>query len=634
MKTKNNSGTGQNGFDQMNDEVDLGWDSQPNMNQPSQQQVQQQTWNNSGMQPQSGVGRYANNSNQMQNQNYQNGGQFQNVQFDNQQNQSFDSGFGEEPKKKKPIIKIVLLVVLILVVLLVVMKFISAKKNPVDEGEVLIAENNAASTLEHVLNNYDAYAIDAVVGLDEGDSYLAQEWAYVNRVQLREEYIQKICGLVRLVQGSGDAITATVPDYGALISVFENDKDYIYQLYVSSGYDPSTDYTFEEDMFNLFCQYMVDNVTIPTKEIQLQMPTTTRMDGTHIFTDDHELDTALFATDEFHELCKYFSQLCIGFTGYIEETYTVKEEVHNDEYDAWYAVFSAYYEADGGKFNKNTSMWEPWYLRDDNNEFILDENGEKIVNYYSVKDENGNDWIQPDEIILVEVEKTRQVETGWVEETGIPYVMLGTYYLQHEYTGKYPTVFRVGDGSADFPAGIGTTIVTKVLCDDGKYHNIRVALKGWWTGQNAIDYAEGFSSKNRGFTTTSPVKLITFEFTVENLEDEPVTFSSEMTICDKNSNIGSRTGTLYGFYEEVTLQPHEKVTMNDWASSTELDLKYVAWGKSFGRTFPMVYFDVLAGTGEIPSYSAYEQFTGKPSITEPVEESTMPSTEPLWQNAD
>ena len=52
------------------------------------------------------------------------------------------------------------------------------------------------------------------------------------------------------------------------------------------------------------------------------------------------------------------------------------------------------------------------------------------------------------------------------------------------------------------------------------------------------------------------------------------------------------------------------------------DDKYVCWGKDFGRLFSMVYFDCLAGTGEIPTYSAYKQFTGESIIedTAPVYE--------------
>lgn len=560
-------------------------------------------------------------------------------------------------KRKKPIIPVILGIVVVVALIFAAVKVVNVIK--LKNTPMLIDNTNSGKQVYDnilvALNTYDAETLDRLIGVEEGDSYLAQEWAYVNRVQLREEYLSKIGSLVRFTypqeqvlngkgevmtddlgnpltqtssMSNGEAITVTVPDYAELESIINGDSDYILQLYKSSNYSEDS-YTFEEDLFNLFCQYVVDSVAMPTKQVEVNLPLGTGVDGSTIVVDDSELDDALFGTDEFHNACRTFSKICIQFTGKGTETYKVKEEVHNDEYDEWYAVFKKYYDADNGKFNPKTSKWEPWYVRDKNNKLILDENGEKIVNYYSVKDENGNDWIQPDETILVEVEKTREIDVPWTEERGIPYVMVGTNYLQNKYTGSYPTVFRVGDGSRDFPAGIGTTIVTHVLCTDGQYHNVKVAMQGYWTDQDAIDYAESFSTKNKGFTTTSPVKLICFEFTVENLEEEPITFVSEMTICDRNANVGSRTGTLYGFYEQVTLDAHETKMLNDWASSTELEQKYIAWGKSFGRTYPLVYFDMLAGTGYVPSYSAYEKFTGTPKVTQSMVETTAADTADL-----
>ena len=565
--------------------------------------------------------------------------------------------FTTSVKRKKPIIPVIIGIVLVVALIFGAVKVVNMIKLA-NTPMLIDSASSGKQVYDNILvalNTYDAETLDSLIGVEEGDSYLAQEWAYVNRVQLREEFLSKIGSLVRFTypqeqvlnrkgevmtddlgnpltqtsaMSNGEAITVTVPDYAELENIINGDSEYILQLYKSSDYSEDS-YTFEEDLFNLFCQYVVDSVAMPTKQVDVKLPLGTVVDGSSIVVDDSELDDALFGTDEFHNACKAFSQICVQFTGKGTETYKVKEEVHNDEYDEWYAVFKKYYDADNGKFNPKTSKWEPWYVRDKNNKLILDENGEKIVNYYSVKDENGNDWIQPDETILVEVEKTREIDVPWVEERGIPYVMVGTNYLQNKYTGSYPTVFRVGDGSRDFPAGIGTTIVTHVLCTDGQYHNVKVAMQGYWTDQDAIDYAESFSTKNKGFTTTSPVKLICFEFTVENLEEEPITFVSEMTICDRNANVGSRTGTLYGFYEQVTLEAHETKMLNDWASSTELEQKYIAWGKSFGRTYPLVYFDMLAGTGYVPSYSAYEKFTGTPKVTQTMVETTAADTADL-----
>lgn len=557
-----------------------------------------------------------------------------NGQFVQPQQQSVQQWNGDNGgKKKKPILKILLIAIAVFVVGIIAIAFIKAKLNPKQSAIAYETTGRAAhDKLLVAITNYDATAVDSAVGTEDGDSYIAQEWAYVNRVPLREEYIKKITSLVRFEypnisigadgvalnssMDAGESTLVTVPDYDKMLPQIEENKDTILKLYEASGYDPETDYTYEEDMFNLFCQFLLDYATIETKQVEIAFPVGLSATGGKVILDDSELDTYLFATDGFRAMEKAFAMLCMDWTGVEYETYTEKDKVHNDEYDKWYEVFIEYYNADNGKFNPKTSKWEPWYLRNDDNEIQYDENGEKIVNYYSVKDENGKDWIQPDEWILTDVEKQREITIDWVEETGLPYAMLGTYYIQNEYTGKYPTVFRVGNGSVEFPAGIGTTIVTKVLCDDGKYHNVKVALQGYWTDQHAIDYAEGFSSRNKGFTVTSPVRLICMEFTVQNLEKEPITFQSEMCLCDKNYNVSSKTGTLYGFYDFVTLQPKESKLINDWYSSTELAQKYLGWGKSFDREFPIVYFDVLAGTGEIPSYSAYELFTGKKQITE------------------
>ena len=47
------------------------------------------------------------------------------------------------------------------------------------------------------------------------------------------------------------------------------------------------------------------------------------------------------------------------------------------------------------------------------------------------------------------------------------YNWIGQNFIQNNYTGSGSTVVRVGDGSFERPAGIGITIITKVLCTDG-----------------------------------------------------------------------------------------------------------------------------------------------------------------------
>ena len=500
----------------------------------------------------------------------------------------------------------------------------------------------ALSELQNALNNYNAETLDSIVGSEDGDSYLAQEWSYVNEVKLREEFLTKVGSIVAFeypqvqqlsttgelmydddgqpimiesYMNGGEAVTVVIPDYNKIALTMDEDIEYITKLFKSSGYGVD-DYDWNNEITNLMLQYICDKGDLPTTTVEVTLPIGLNANNEPYIKDDSALDVVLFSSEDFHYMCAKFSQICLGWDGYKDEYYTVQEEQHNPEYDDWYALFIQYYEADNGKFDKRRSKWEPWFLRDENNNYVLDENGEKVVNYYSIKNEDGTDWIQPAETILVDVEKVRQVEDPWVEETGIMYNWIGQYYLQNEYTGSGSTITRVGDGSKDKPAGIGTSIITKVKDVDGNYQDVRVTLLGYWTGEDAITYAEKFSPKNRGFTTASVIKLITYEIKVENLEEKPITITSEMTLCDDNSNISSRTGTMYGFTEEFTLGVGEEIIINDWATSTELEQKYVCWGKSFGRNFSMVYFDVLAGTGDIPTYSAYEQFIGKSYIEE------------------
>ena len=558
----------------------------------------------------------------------------------------------DKGNKKKSKLPLFLLLILIIVVVVFVVK---SKQKPqqtedmVNTETQVITGNQQEQNMDNIaiteqgnligslytdllnnMHNFDAYALDSLIGPENGDSYLAQEWAYVNRVEIRQIFIQKLCSLVDFtnVDNVNGTVTTIVPDFEELNKLILEDKDYILQWYKSANYTEDTSYTFDEDLFNLFCQWTTERVVaIPTKTVELVIP-----NNGSIITDDSALDMALFSTEELHNCMRDFSKICVEFDGIGYTTRMAKVEQHNPEFDEWLEIFLQYYEEDGGSYDPVTgkfsggkytkkSKWEPWYVRDEDNNLVYDEEGNKIVNYFTVKDENGNDWVQPDAIIIVEEEVQEEIEVPWEEERGIPYGIIGTYYIQHEYDGVYDTVFRSGDGSVEYPAGFGTPIVTKLKGIDGEFHAVKVALLGYWVEQEAIDYEEAFSNKNRGFSVTSPVQLICFEYSIENLEDEPFAFDgSEMCLCNKNANVSARSGTLYGFYDSGILEPGKKYILNDWYSSTELYQKYVAWGRNFGRDYPLVFFDCLAGTGEIPTYSAYDKFTGKPTITESAEE--------------
>lgn len=528
---------------------------------------------------------------------------------------------GFKPKKKGKG-KIIIAVIVIFILLIAVAKIKQSKAKKAAEEAAANAQPTAtvsadgyAGLLEAFRDGYNAEKLDAIVGTTDGDSYLAQEWAFANHVKLREEFLQKVGAFVEItpIDTATGQVRVKAPDFGAIHTNMLAETNTLKTIFDSAGYD-RTDYTISDELIQVMLQYILDREGgIPTKEVDIVLPLAKGADGRTIIADDSELDKALFCQPELRECCKLCSQTCLEWVDHTTEVYYETEEQRNPEYDTWYKIFKEYYDADGGKFTKN-SKWEPWYLRDDNNNIQLDENGEKIVNYYSVKDADGNDWIQPDEYVLVEIEKTRDISIPWVDETGIMYNWIGAWYIRNEYNGKGSKQVPVGNGTIEYPAGIGTPILTHVLCTDGTYGTVMVTLDGYWINDDAINYAEQFSTRNRGFTTTSVVQLICCEFTVKNLEQKPITFAnSELALCDKNANISSRTGFLYGFTGEVTLQPagkkYSSIIMNDWYSSTELEQKYLCWGRSFGRQFQTIYYNALAGTGVVPKYSAYDQFT-------------------------
>lgn len=546
----------------------------------------------------------------------------------------------KKSKTKKKKSKLPLIIVIIAIIAII---FVLKVKNNNEESNTPVEQDLSGSNKEiydallAALNNYDAESIDSIVGSEQGDSYLAQEWSYANCNQEREKFISTVCSLVdfnypetpqlnkkgeQMMDDSGnpimlestmsnnEAITVTYIDYNSLIQQVDSDKDSILQMYENADIT-SKDYLYNDEMVDLMLKWINSKNELPTtsKEIQLKV-------DSGVFKDDIELDCLLFSSDEFHNLCDKFSQVASGWTGFKTEKYTEKEEQLNPEYAEWKALFDAYYKADKGKFKKGVSKWEPWYLRDDNNNYILDEDGKKIVNYYSVKDKDGNDWIQPSKKVLVDVKKKREVEDPWVPDSVIPYCFIGAYYCQNQYDGSFSPDVKIGDGSLENPAGVGTPIVTKCLGTDGKYHDVKVTLMGYWKGQDAIDYALSFSEKNRGFDVNSVVQLICYEIKVENLEDKKFSFDSEMFLSDRNSNQSQRAGTMYGFTSSEKLKGHQSVIINDWDTSTEIDQKYVCWGSSFNRKYDVIYFRALAGEGNVEPYSAYKSFTGESHVSQ------------------
>lgn len=542
-----------------------------------------------------------------------------------------DSDAEDEPSTENSgsTLKKVLPLVIIGVLIVSIIGVVAYRKSHNNKPIVQIGNpyKAAQQSLETALHSYDASTLDKVVGVKEGDSYLAQEWAWVNNNALRQEYIKKMCGLVKFDYSSdSETVKVTIPDFDSMASIVtDDDNKRLISMYMESAGYKDTDYDWTYELADLMCQWVTELKEVPTTTKEIKIPV---QNGVVI--DDSALDDAIFGSDEFHNFEDKFGQVAINWAGKKKEVYFEYEMRDNPEYAKWKERFEHYYFADGGyydsdlgryrggHFSKEYSKWEPFYkYQKKGSRKIVQKykNGDLKVRYYSVKDENGNDWIQPAKQTKQKVKKTRMIDDVWEPEHVLLYNVFGTHYIQTSYNGKGYKTFQVGDGTLKHPAGVGTWVITKVLCADGKYHDVRVAVIGYWKGQDALDYLEQIDARNVGHTTESSIQYITYEVRVENLEDDTIVIpSTEMCLADRNANTFGKSGTEYGFTTNVEIKAHDIVTMNDWDSSTELDQYYVCWGRSFQRTYPFVFFKILAGTGKVPKYSAYEQFTGSSSM--------------------
>lgn len=477
-------------------------------------------------------------------------------------------------------------------------------------------------------------------------SWVSQEWDFANDNKVRESWIRSICSYVKfeypqaevknnlgkaVVDSKGNVVFAdadmtgdesikvTVVDYNALAETMKEDLQLITDKYKNSGYHP-TDYTYTDEMTDLMIDYLLEKNNFPTKQVEIKIPLeeSKGKDGkvSYIVKDDAELDKLLFSSDEFHGMLDTFGTIIYKFDNNMLEGINAPTE------DEATTVTTAPAEVEvkavvGNKDEAKTTKKDS-------------KSSEGKGNSKSKKDKGITTTTAVPEVTTSETTTSQSTyiddggnvhytysDEGYEYESVITYTWVGAYYCRNEYKGKSNPEPQEGDGSFEAPAGIGTTVVTKVLGTDGKYHDCKVTMKGYWVGQDAIDYAVSFSEKNRGMDSTSVVKLICFEFEVQNLESAPFTAKSEIFLADSQSNPSSRSGSIFGFYDEVEIQPKERIVMNDWATSTELDQKYVCWGKTFQRQFNTVWFKLLAGSGEeVKPYDANKTFINRDANTQ------------------
>lgn len=447
-------------------------------------------------------------------------------------------------------------------------------------------------------------------------SFVQKEWSYTNENTLKQNWILSVCSYVQFRYPTitnemgeeqpvdmlnGESLFVTVVDYKTLAVKALEEREKILKIYKEKGYSPE-DFDFQQEMIDLMLDYLLQGTNYPTKEIEVKVPLCTTSEGT-LCIDDTEIDRLLFSSDDFHLLCDSFAEVIATY-----------------EYD----LYKESYEAKTVTTATTEAVTNPVVQETEINQDMVDlvatteapfTDVTDTTRISEVTDENGNVLtVIVDEVEETTVSTTKEPlmtkEEMFPKESIIPYTWIGVYYCENEYTGAYNIGQQIGNGTIQKPAGEGTEIITKALCEDGNYHNVKVTLVGCYVGKDAIAYIQQLSEKNRGWDVDAVTQLITYEIKIENLDEEGITVKSEMFLSDANANKTSRVGTVYGFKDSITLKPKEVGYINDWSTSTELQYKYVCWGSSFARQFPVVWFNLLAGGTEPKPFDASASFVG------------------------
>lgn len=208
---------------------------------------------------------------------------------------------------------------------------------------------------------------------------------------------------------------------------------------------------------------------------------------------------------------------------------------------------------------------------------------------------------------LSEVKKKEEVEPLKYGKLNISLNWCGAYYLTNDcYTeddngNRVNTSIKpqLGNGSFESPASLGTSVITYVVSTDNKGElvkkPIRIEMTDFGVSEDAINWFQSKHIQNRGYILDSDVQYCYYVFKITNLSSEKLTIHDNSSLCDKNGNLSTRTGTVFGLSESITLKPDETGYIESWGRSTELNLKYAIWGADFEKKVEPVWFRVLAG---------------------------------------
>lgn len=417
----------------------------------------------------------------------------------------------------------------------------------------------------YALENYEKNVHDQKSVFD-GKDYLTKEVTYANSNKHKLSFISKIVNTVHYESKSvsaknifgNDMIDSKTLEVVDMTSPVEEGEEvfFTYVNYNAINFDEETlkklikDYDLTADnvdyaniAVDMFCDYISDMKTIP--KIQVSRAPNIKKTGnsyTVLQDEDTYLDRLLFSSDAFKN-CEMRFTVALG------------------------KLIS-----DKGSF-KPIEEWTKWDK-------------------------------------LAKIEKEETPEPAKYGKMTMASTWVGAYYLQNEYYTtdedgnkvKDKVSPQLGDGSFDSPASIGTPVISYVLSKDKKGNlikdPIRVEMTEYGCSEDAITWFQSKDVQNRGFILDSEVQYCYYVFKVTNLSNKTLVVKDNASLCDKNGNISTKTGKIFGLAESVELKPDETGIIESWGRSTELNLKYVIWGKDFEKQQDPVWFRVLAGNKE------------------------------------
>lgn len=525
----------------------------------------------------------------------------------------------KEVKKKKWLVPLIISLFVLLVAGVVALLFFIQKdkeRKAYEESLIVHKQQTSGYTLDCYISALNRFDLDALSnGSVVSDCTIDDELLMVNNNEKTEQFIKWVCSNISLsgqdyntkLENPSVEMTCfmSVIDYHSLASNI--DAEVVSKLMEKHNLKP-TDVDFALRIQDVFCDYMFSLEDVPTIDTEVRF-VLTRVDVPiedspyyYVVSSDKDLDTVLFCSGDLHILFDEFAKVAVGWTGFKTETYIDKEEQENPAYVDWLTKLNEQIAKYPNWRNNSKCLYEPYYLRDENNKIVKDENGERVVNFYvlfepdangkKVKDSSsqyGYKYIpEPEKTIWVDVEKERQVEDTWVSGSVFPYSWIGYWYvLENELPVRY------GTGTRDYPLGKGTWYPTKLTLSDGTLVDAKIELVESYVGADAVQKALSMSEKNRGLDSGSVVQLVICEFLITNTSESSITFSPDMVLIDQYGNKLSRTGTIYGIPDIITIGAGESASVVDWCTSTDLLRYQVAWGRSFDVETSNIFFDVV-----------------------------------------